>query len=91
MFADLELHGAGGQLGLEDQLVGEGAVGAVDGVLLVVVDPRLHDPLVTEGAEAARLVEQLADVVVGAVRPQLQVWNVTINRSFLLLQFHNVL
>ena len=69
----LQLHRRRRQLRLEHELVGEGAIGAVHGVFLVVIHPRLHHPLVAEGAEATRLVEQLADVVVRAIRPQLQV------------------
>ena len=69
----LQLHRRRRQLRLEHKLIGEGAIRAVHGVLLVVIHPRLHHPLVAEGAEATRLVEQLADVVVCAIRPQLQV------------------
>ena len=70
----LQLHRRRRQLRLEHELVGEGTIRAVYGMLLVVVHPRFHHPLVAEGAEATCLVEQLADVVVCAIRPQLQVW-----------------
>lgn len=50
-------------------------------IALRVVDARLDDPLVIEGGEARRLVEQLVHVLVGAVRLQLQICGAQIRRA----------
>ena len=55
------------------QLIGELSCKAEIGVLLIVVDVRLDDPLQVEGGEATALVVQLRDEVVRAVRLQLNV------------------
>ena len=55
------------------QLIGELSCKAEIGVLLIVVDVRLDDPLQVEGGEAAALVVQLRDEVVCPVWLQLNV------------------
>ena len=55
------------------QLIGELSCKAEIGVLLIVVDVRLDDPLKVEGGEAAALVVQLRDEVVCPVWLQLNV------------------
>lgn len=50
-----------------NHLVGNEAVAGEMGVLLVVIEPCLDYPLVAQGREPARLIEQLVDKLIRAV------------------------
>lgn len=56
-----------------DYLIGDLSIVDCMRIALRVVDACLHHPLVIEGGEARRLVEQLVHVLIGAVRFQLQI------------------
>lgn len=71
---DHELHDeVAGDPALERKLEGDAPLQGVRWVPLIIIDPRLDDPLLVQSREAARLIVQLGDEVVGAVRPQLQI------------------
>lgn len=58
-------------------LIADAALGALRRILLVAVEARFDDPLVAEGVEAARLVVELVDELVGPVRFELHVCDTT--------------
>lgn len=81
-----------GRLRLQQELVAQRAVAAVNGIARAVhVDACLHRPLAIESREATRLKEELRYVLVCAIGAQLQVYthvHTLINKLLLALK-HN--
>jgi len=71
----------GGWLAFHHQLVADAAIHHVNRVVLAVVHTSLHRPLVRVRREPRRLVVQLWNEVVGAVRTQLDIWHWVVHSS----------